>query len=874
MANNGQPTDYLTHFLKRLPADQALTHALSQQVLDRITLSKPLLILDDDTPLTELDNGAVVSVKAHGMPGQSWLNDAGRVLQEGGMLAAVLPAHSDKRWQTTLNNAGFLVEQWQPLLSDGAYKAGIDAAATENNLIFDLTGHTVLPLKSRVTRLANSLREYVDEPVPTEGHYVAVLAKKMGDSAIEQAELPPIMPFQRPEEAPIAVVESTPITRDRDESREIESGRSLPETISLGRWAVPVLAGVALLAGWMVNGALRDTPDAPMGAIGTVVVALTALFGMTQLSERPLTVNTTDLFRPNRLIRAGIILFALLLSRWTWGASGQPFVAIPALLLASIVGGLALYGRIPDSFNINRPSRLTLTSWIAINAVLIGLLFRYWAITAHPYMLNGIEARLGIEAAGLTQVFGTTWLTNPVLPLYLQKGMIGLFGRSTLAVRFLSPLIGTATIALIYLLGKRLWDGKTGALSAILLAGSHTHIHYSRLGMTNVYDPLIALAAMGGIAWAWQSKKRSAWLFAGVAVGLSAYVYTAAHLLPLALVTLAVLMIVFHGRTLLDDGQWKHIAAAILLAFIIAQPQIRAYRANPDNFMDRANALGIQRNGWLAREVENPEKTFRSTLSDQFWQAALGFNATVDKDLVYNPKRPLTNVITGTLFLLGVGIALFNIRKTKYHALLALLGITVIFGGMLLIEPPHSRRLLIALPAVMLLAARAAVLLIDRVVSPLNLGGRADQIALISLLVIGGLSAGLNALFYFGSYAESTLFGDRNTEVAHTVGTQLSDLSGDEWAVYFYAAPIMYANADNIPFLAPQFERGFNIYDMESGQTAAPTSTDAPPNKLFIFLPERDGDLQAIQAEFPGGVVEQINGRTRIPLYTTYAVTP
>ncbi len=857
-------TDYLRYYLKRLTAEQALAHALGAQILERVVLPRPLLRVDEETAqaelleaLTTLDEGTLAAARVSEPIDDEQIKAIHRALTADGLLAIVLPVAADTPWQQRLVEHQFEVVQWQPFLSaEAARVSDIAAARQEASLTYTLTGHRVLPWRNVIEPLVTQLRPYFEEDVPLDGRYVVALAKKtVGDVA---TELPALAPFVLPEETAIPVIAAAPAPDDDTRTAPLPPVASASSPISsfLKNGAAPLLAGIALVAAWLTQGALTDDPA---GGIWLFVTALLAMWGVRQVAkERPMVAA----FDRQLLVRAGGVLVTLILSLLAINVNDRPLVALPLWLLSVLVGAVLLLGKA----RLPRLVRLGTTGWVALNAVIVGLLFRYWALTAHPFILNGIEAQLGLEAGRVPTVFGTTWLTNPILPLYLQKGVMAVLGRTTLAARFLSPLIGTLTIIAIYQVGKHLWNKHTGMLAAILLAGSHVHLHYSRLGMTNIYDPLLALVAMGGVAVAWRKRHRVAWLVAGAGIGLSAYVYTAAHLVPLMLVALALFAILFQPSQLAQ--QWKHVTAATLLALIIALPQITFYNNNQDTFMERANSLGILRNGWLENATSNPEITTGDALTTQFWEAALGFNGSADRDLVYNAKRPLGNVVIGTLFVLGIGLAVFHFREMRYAVLLIMFGVTVVFGGMLLIEPPHSRRLLIALPAVLLLAARAAVWLVEN-------GTRhstyAARLVLPLLVGIGVLSVVLDVGFYFGSYATDGLYSDRNTEVAQLLGTQLADLP-EETLIYFHASPIMYSDFSNIPYLAPQFERGRNIIDVDDANTLPPPQRQAD-TIIHVFLPEKRGNLEIIRSQSAGGVAVDVNGRYGSPLYTTYTLT-
>jgi hypothetical protein len=67
-------------------------------------------------------------------------------------------------------------------------------------------------------------------------------------------------------------------------------------------------------------------------------------------------------------------------------------------------------------------------------------------------------------------------------PLYyaLMQVWIFFFGKSDIALRWLSVFIGVAAIPLIYLLAKKLFDARIALIAALLLAISPFHIYYSQ----------------------------------------------------------------------------------------------------------------------------------------------------------------------------------------------------------------------------------------------------------------------------------------------------------------------------------------------------------------------------------------------------------
>lgn len=68
-------------------------------------------------------------------------------------------------------------------------------------------------------------------------------------------------------------------------------------------------------------------------------------------------------------------------------------------------------------------------------------------------------------------------------------------------MRILPAILGALTVALTYSLGRRIWGEAVALVAAILLTGAHVHLQYSRLGMSNIWDPLMLLLPLGLLAW-------------------------------------------------------------------------------------------------------------------------------------------------------------------------------------------------------------------------------------------------------------------------------------------------------------------------------------------------------------------------------------
>ncbi len=134
---------------------------------------------------------------------------------------------------------------------------------------------------------------------------------------------------------------------------------------------------------------------------------------------------------------------------------------------------------------------------------------------------------------------------HPPLYYLLLHLWIGLFGSSVVAVRLLSVLIGTATVPLLYLAGRRLLGHNGGLLAAFLLTVSPFHIYYSQEVRMYGLVTLLGLAALyGALRWTWNIGHQKAdighWVLYVLTATMALYTqyYAAFLLLGLNLIVL------------------------------------------------------------------------------------------------------------------------------------------------------------------------------------------------------------------------------------------------------------------------------------------------------------------------------------------------
>lgn len=831
-------------------------------------------------------------------------------------------------WAERLAKAGFSIDRWQYYFSRKALHAlewghiqGLPSA-----VIHALTGHWIVgPWENNLARTERWVRPYYDEPFSSTGTYLFFSAQKRAGTPAE-TQLPVMRPFkveelERTVNEPSTEINSpdtelvfreassrltadlTSAELDGGVTRQIESDSSLSKTKSIFRFEYRQIQTGLLIASLICAGigqaSLHTSQSNTAAGIrwygySFIILAIVALGryrgqwpGVPRLSRPQLGPIPRQ-----RWYFLLALFLAVLAPRIVTNPSSKPHPWLAIFLWAGS-GAIAFYALRPQILPrfSTHVSRFTLIASIIL--FLSSFIIRLVALTGHPFILNGVEASIGLDLInvrdGLSQnPFATGWLSNPTLPYYLLVWPVRWWGPTALSIRLFSPLIGALTVVLTYLIGEKLWGRETGLLAAVLLLGSHFHLHYSRLGMTNIWDPLLTLLALGLLGIAWQQigeDRRVIWLVAGTVVGLNAYLFSGSHLLPLMLVTLAITVVLFHRSQL---GQyWRHLLAAAAMAFIIALPQLLYYNNNPGVFMERANVLGIrdQQTGWLSQEAARRGISQSEVMQEQLVQALLSFNSSLDKSGAYRPERPLLGYGTAVLFVLGLGLAIVRLRQFRYSLLLVWIIIPIIFAGALLLESPSSHRLIITAPALCILAAIAlseigrwlqsglkrrastATLTTDNQKSP----SANSSLRLPILLAVAILIALLDINFYFVTYRQQHSFADRNTEIADNLADYLNTLGAD-WDAYFFGAPSMYVDFPTITFLVENFQKNINLFDTEGFETAL--IQDSGKKKTFVFLPEHSAEIGEAQTRFPDGHLLTFHGFHADPLFFAYEVTP
>jgi 4-amino-4-deoxy-L-arabinose transferase-like glycosyltransferase len=497
--------------------------------------------------------------------------------------------------------------------------------------------------------------------------------------------------------------------------------------------------------------------------------------------------------------------------------------------------------------------------------LVVGLMLRLIGLARCPEGMSNDEALMAKEAqrildgdpANPFRVVVVGWMAHPNIYFYWLSAALRLFGWNLFGLRFVSAVLGAGGVVAVYLLARSVFGRGEAWISALFVAGWGLTLHFSRLGLNNGADPLFGALVMWGLHRGLVHGHRRGFIVAGLALGISLYLYHGSHLLLLIVpVALAVSgfkrlrqrckgLLVFALCFLLAFGP-------LLTTFILDNGQLRErYRSH--SILPRLIAGAIP---WNA-------------LWPDIVRASLAYVYTHDVGYFYRPDTPLLGPFSALLFVLGLGIALYRWRQPRYFILLAWIALTTVFGGWLLEFTPQYQRYLIAVPAVALLVGHAGAVTIRWVVKRWR-RHRAVRRTLIILLGIALLA--INAGYYFGVYSPSGAFyWDRTTELANGAGRLMADVGPDHITYFFNAPDLATLGAiDTVRFHAP----GVDYVDVEESPVTDWSFVRERRGALFIVLPARASELDAVHERYPGGEMKTILAHDGSVLFFAYRVDP
>lgn len=426
----------------------------------------------------------------------------------------------------------------------------------------------------------------------------------------------------------------------------------------------------------------------------------------------------------------------------------------PPVQVALLIGGIALLalglGGVERPPTLRRALRGELALILALTVLALGV--RFWSLaTSIRVLVDEGHFALGI---GYVWKYPDLRLLEPMptaasfpyLFSYLQSLAVEVFGRNWAGLRAASAILGGLTIPALYLLARTLYDRLTALLAALILITFMPHLHFSRLGLNNIADPLFGTLALALLARGVRTGRRLDFALGGAVLGLTQTFYEGGRLLFPALVGgwLAAGWLLWRPRP-----PWRGLLIALVAFALVAAPVYLTLAGNDLPLFNRMDSAGMNAGYW---EREREPDTLGTRWTHFRHAAALLVNSpentTIYYYLYYGGERPLVPEALVPLFLLGLALAAWRWRGPGILPLLWVFG--TLAGNALLIESAVSARFVVVFPALALLIALG---LRDtaRLLAPQGRGWRVTAGVLVA--ASAGIAVGQGAA-YFGPFLE------------------------------------------------------------------------------------------------------------------------
>ncbi|MBX0328875.1 glycosyltransferase family 39 protein [Oscillochloris sp. ZM17-4] len=538
------------------------------------------------------------------------------------------------------------------------------------------------------------------------------------------------------------------------------------------------------------------------------------------------------------------------------GATAALWLATIAALLAALVPSAR-----PDPLAWLRAHRAELIGLGLLT--LAGAALRLWELGALPRIINGDEGLIGTWAEDIGKASGI--LTMPfaamdgVGTLYLatMQQVFALFGPTAFALRLLPAIAGTLAIPATYMFARQVAGQRVAIIAAALLTFSHVHIHFSRtVAVSYIYATLFVPLALYFLLSGLERRSALRLVLAVTMVGLHINTYVDGWvwllLLPIMLVAWAVF-----DRSLFRGNGVPLAFFGLALALIIT-PMVIWGLSFPAEFYSRMTVDGTISSGWLANESQITGRPQIVILLDLLWQALGTFTHRPFIDF-YGVGVPTLDPLAAGLWAIGLLIALWRTRERRILLLNGWFWAGVVALGPTTVPPStYHYRLLVALPAAMVLAGLAADSLLTwarPLLGWLGWPGAAQQrrtgVALLTtaLLVV----AALNMRIYFGTFLPACRYETTQTRQAGLLGKYLH-LHPSSVSAYVLTTPGSFRAG---PFLSLDFLSGRMAVQNIDGPLAdarpAELAGKFPQGLVVAAVPERADDLDRLSGWFPGG---------------------
>lgn len=349
--------------------------------------------------------------------------------------------------------------------------------------------------------------------------------------------------------------------------------------------------------------------------------------------------------------------------------------------------------------------RLHTNIWILLGLFVAAMLARVIYLEAIPGLFHLDEA--GVASFARDSIFAnpnvqlnpfiTGPASMPTLHHYILRITMGIFGFTIFGLRISSVVAGALGVVCTYLMVKTIAGKRIALFAAAMMVTYHFSVHWSRIGLNNIWDTLWIPLCIYAFCKGWKEKWYGGAIFSGFALGISQYFYNGSKMVIFLLPIIVILL--WKQET---DFKWKlgYLARLGAVALCVAGPIFLFALRLPDVFFERTHQVFGWRDDAVLILLNG-----RLDYWEFFWRQltlSLGtYTIYPDPTGFYNPGVPLLMGPAAILFLTGIVLAIYQ----RSYIPLAWVLITTFFGGFLLGVPNSCSHYVVVIPAICWLVA-------------------------------------------------------------------------------------------------------------------------------------------------------------------------
>jgi len=496
----------------------------------------------------------------------------------------------------------------------------------------------------------------------------------------------------------------------------------------------------------------------------------------------------------------------------------------------------------------------------------VGWALRFWHLPVLPDFFHGDIASQGLQALDILRGAAPGWFTIgwsniPMFDYVMMAATMRLWGSDLLGLSLTAVWQGVLTLPLLYLLGREIGGRRVGLLAAAFLALNYTHIHFSRIVTTA--SPLLFMVATFYVLF--RSRRRHSlggFALAGVLLGMGLLVYFPVRVSVVIVVLLFLWLLLWQRRQLRTEWQhWLSFAVGSLLGF---GPMMGVVLQNFSAFVGRGNVVTLANPQVVAHLQDKYGVSSMSALwLEQIKRTFLTFFSVGDASTHFGFPGPMVSAGVAVLMVVGVLLCLRSLRDERHWVLLVWLLATLVLGGVITNDPPFWPHLVVALPAVMVLAAIGTVWLWDEAARRLGAPWR-PRFDLAAAVVIA-LALVLTGVHNWQAYRQVV---GHNADTRVQMARYVADLPADRH-VWLIAEPY-HAQEREFQFM----DQHLMLTDV-SAKALTTGAVQAPSvPTVFLLTPNHQDIIPWLQSHFRDGtLVEHHDARGQVA-FSSYTLTP